>query len=71
MNRDISTYLFWGDILHSERVHNGMTREEVAEILDVDPVTVWRWETCNSLIPLDKLEEYLHIFGYILRMVKL
>lgn len=52
-----------GERLRSARLRQGLTQRQLADLLDVDPVTVWAWETGRVRKPYPRLvqlfEEYV------------
>jgi transcriptional regulator with XRE-family HTH domain len=46
------------------REYAGIERKEMAELLDTDPVNVWRWETDKNEIKLGMFMLWVQICGY-------
>lgn len=45
------------------RKEAGLSREQVAAEIGVDPVTVWRWENGKVLVPPDRLAKVESVTG--------
>jgi transcriptional regulator with XRE-family HTH domain len=47
----------------AHRADNGLSRDDLATKLGVNPSTLWRWETGDTLIPVEKLKEVERVTG--------
>lgn len=52
-----------GIYLSVHRQLYGYSIEDIAEMLDVSPSTVWRWENGIIKISLHYLDQYLHLLN--------
>lgn len=48
----------------------GWTRAEIAKALEVNPVTIWRWETGRYIMRADVLEKLCTILGVLPKDLK-
>lgn len=48
--------------IKSERVRAGLSQDELAERLNVSPMTIRNWETGRNTMPVSKLVELSDIF---------
>ena len=49
--------------LKAARVNAGLTQAEMAERLDVAPVTIWKWETGKSEPKVNQFKRFCEVCG--------
>lgn len=61
--------VMWGQQIKRQRLHKGMTQEQLAQALDIDQAAVSRWETGDQAPSLASQHALVRVLGVDLRLL--